>query len=76
MYSSTTKGQKNYEFIFKVLLLGNNNFGKSSLFLRLVDDIQNDTFIPILGVDFKIKTFDIDQKNKNSNMGYSRSRAF
>lgn len=61
MYS-TSKGSDEYEFIFKVLLLGNSNVGKSSLFLRFVDDIWNDTFVPTIGVDFKIKTFDIDEK--------------
>ena len=61
MYS-TTKGGEDYEFIFEVLLLGNSNVGKSSLFLRFVDDIWNDTFVPTIGVDFKIKTFDIDEK--------------
>ena len=61
MYS-TTKGGEDYEFIFKVLLLGNSNVGKSSLFLRFVDDIWSDTFVPTIGVDFKIKTFDIDEK--------------
>ena len=61
MYS-TAKGNEDYEFIFKVLLLGNSNVGKSSLFLRFVDDIWNDTFVPTIGVDFKIKTFDIDEK--------------
>ena len=60
--SSTDKGTEDYEFIFKVLLLGNSNVGKSSLFLRFVDDIWNDTFVPTIGVDFKIKTFDIDEK--------------
>ena len=57
---STT--DQDYEFIFKVLLLGNSNVGKSSLFLRFVDDIWNDTFVPTIGVDFKIKTFEIDSK--------------
>ena len=61
MYT-TSKGSEDYEFIFKVLLLGNSNVGKSSLFLRFVDDIWNDTFVPTIGVDFKIKTFDIDEK--------------
>ena len=61
MYT-TTKGNDDYEFIFKVLLLGNSNVGKSSLFLCFVDDIWNDTFVPTIGVDFKIKTFDIDEK--------------
>ena len=60
--NSTTKDSEDYEFIFKVLLLGNSNVGKSSLFLRFVDDIWNDTFVPTIGVDFKIKTFDIDEK--------------
>ena len=58
----TDKGTEDYEFIFKVLLLGNSNVGKSSLFLRFVDDIWNDTFVPTIGVDFKIKTFNIDEK--------------
>ena len=62
MYSSTTKGEDNYEFIFKVLLLGKSNVGKSSLFLRFVDDIWNDNFVQTIGVDFKIKTFEIDEK--------------
>ena len=58
----TDKGTEDYEFIFKVLLLGNSNVGKSSLFLRFFDDIWNDTFVPTIGVDFKIKTFNIDEK--------------
>ena len=62
MSTSTTKGSEDYEFIFKVLLLGNSNVGKSSIFLRFVDDIWNDTFVTTIGVDFKIKTFDIDEK--------------
>ena len=65
MYSSTPNpnhNNKEYEFIFKVLMLGNSNVGKSSLFLRFVDDIWNDTFVPTIGVDFKIKTIEIDQK--------------
>ena len=62
MYSVTPGGEKDYEFIFKILLLGNSNVGKSSLFLRFVDDIWNDTFVPTIGVDFKIKTLEIDQK--------------
>ena len=59
---STPYLDENYDFIFKVLLLGNSNVGKSSLFLRFVDDIWNDTFVPTIGVDFKIKTFEIDGK--------------
>jgi len=59
---NTPFSDDNYDFIFKVLLLGNSNVGKSSLFLRFVDDIWNDTFVPTIGVDFKIKTFEVDGK--------------
>ena len=42
-------------FIFKVLLLGNNDVGKSSLILRYVDQVWSDAFVPTIGVDFKVK---------------------
>jgi Ras-related protein Rab-1A len=48
-----------------VLLLGNSNVGKSSLFLRFVDDTWNDTFVPTIGVDFKIKSMELDDKKIN-----------
>ena len=52
-----------YDMLFKVLLVGNTSVGKSSLFLRFVDKIWNDAFVPTIGVDFKIKTLNIDNKN-------------
>ena len=55
-------GDENYDFIFKVLLLGNSDVGKSSLLLRYVDSVWSDTFVPTIGVDFKVKTIDIDGK--------------
>ena len=51
-----------YDFIFKVLLLGNSDVGKSSLILRYVDGTWSNTFIPTIGVDFKVKTIEVDNK--------------
>ena len=51
-----------YEYLFKILLIGNSNVGKSSLFLRYVDEIWKDNFVPTIGVDFKIKSIKIDNK--------------
>ena len=53
---------EDYDYIFKVLLLGNSDVGKSSLLLRYVDSIWNDAFVPTIGVDFKVKTLTIDEK--------------
>ena len=38
--------EKEYDYIFKVLLVGNSVVGKSSLILRYVDQIWNDVFVP------------------------------
>ena len=51
-----------YDFIFKVLLLGNSDVGKNSLLLRYVDHIWSDTFVPTIGVDFKVKTSELENK--------------
>jgi Ras-related protein Rab-1A len=51
-----------YEYLFKILLVGNSNVGKSSLFLRFVDEIWKENFVPTIGVDFKIKSIKIDNK--------------
>ena len=55
--------EQQYDFLFKILLVGNSSVGKSSLFLRFVDDVWNDVFVPTIGVDFKIKTLKINEKN-------------
>ena len=54
--------EEDYDFIFKVLLLGNSDVGKSSIILRYVDQTWSDTFVPTIGVDFKVKTLEVDNK--------------
>lgn len=36
--------------------------GKSSLLVRFADDVFTENFMPTIGVDFKIKTIDVDGK--------------
>jgi len=72
----TAKGSEDYEFIFKVLLLGNSNVWKSSLFLRFLDEIWNNSFAPTIGVDFKIKIFDIDEKKLKCKYGIPQVKSY
>ena len=41
-----------YDYLFKLLLIGNSSVGKSSLLVRFVDDIWEENFVPTIGVDF------------------------
>lgn len=54
--------QQDYDYLFKILLIGNSAVGKSSLLLRFSDNVFTDSFLPTIGVDFKIRTFDLEGK--------------
>ena len=51
-----------YDHLVKLLLIGNSGVGKTSLLLRYVDDTFSTTFITTIGIDFRIKTIDINGK--------------
>jgi len=53
---------KNYDFLIKLLLIGDSGVGKSCLLLRFSDDSFTQSFITTIGIDFKIKTIDLDGK--------------
>jgi len=48
-----------YDYLFKLLIIGDSGVGKSCLLLRFSDDIFTDNFISTIGVDFKIRTINI-----------------
>jgi Ras-related protein Rab-1A len=51
-----------YDYLFKLLLIGDSGVGKSSLLLRFADDTYPDSYISTIGVDFKIRTIELDGK--------------
>ena len=54
--------KQDYDYLFKLLLIGNTSVGKSSLLLRFTDNIFDDCYKLTIGVDFKIKTFELNNK--------------
>ena len=54
--------KKAYDYLFKLLLIGDSGVGKTCLLVRFSDDAYNTTFISTIGIDFKIKTVEVDGK--------------
>ncbi|KAB1208565.1 Ras-related protein RABD1 [Morella rubra] len=50
------------DYLFKLLLIGDSSVGKSCLLLRFADDSYVDSYISTIGVDFKIRTVELDGK--------------
>ena len=44
-------------------MIGNSGVGKSCLLIRFTDDTWSDSYVTTIGVDFKIKTLDVEGKS-------------
>merc|ERR1719397_1187443 len=51
-----------YDYLFKLLLIGDSGVGKSCLLLRFADDTYTESYISTIGVDFKFRTIELDGK--------------
>ncbi|EIE77286.1 hypothetical protein G6F46_005865 [Rhizopus delemar] len=50
------------DYLFKLLLIGDSGVGKSCLLLRFADDTYTESYISTIGVDFKIRTIELEGK--------------
>mmetsp|Transcript_101135 Transcript_101135/g.198445 ORF Transcript_101135/g.198445 Transcript_101135/m.198445 type:complete len:213 (+) Transcript_101135:72-710(+) len=54
--------KRDYDHLFKLVLIGDSGAGKSCLLLRFADDAFTDSYITTIGVDFRFKTIPVDKK--------------
>jgi len=51
-----------YDYLFKLLLIGDSGVGKSCLLLRFAEDAFTESYLSTIGVDFKIRTIESEGK--------------
>ena len=51
---------KDYDHMFKLLIIGDSGVGKSSLLVRFADNTFLQNYVATIGVDFKIRTLNIN----------------
>ncbi len=54
---------KQFDYTFKIVLIGDSGVGKSCILLRFADDQFNENFYATIGVDFRFKNVEVDGKN-------------
>ncbi|KAM9981636.1 hypothetical protein ACTFIY_003933 [Dictyostelium cf. discoideum] len=62
MTSLATNKSSAYDFLVKLLLIGDSGVGKSCLLLRFADGSYTTSFISTIGIDFKIRTIVLEGK--------------
>lgn len=59
---TTPQAEREYDALFKLLLIGDSGVGKSCLLIRFTDQVYAESYISTIGVDFKIRTIEMDNR--------------
>ena len=54
---------KQFDYTFKIVMIGDSGVGKSCILLRFADDKFNENFYATIGVDFRFKNITVDNKS-------------
>lgn len=51
-----------YDVLYRLVLIGDSGVGKTAILLRYSDNVFNSSFISTIGIDFRIKTIEVEGK--------------
>ena len=51
---------KEHDYLFKLVIVGNQGVGKSAIFLRFCDNNFVENYLATIGVDFRFKMMNIE----------------
>lgn len=57
-----TRSAAQYDYLIKLLIIGDSGVGKTCFLLRFSDDSFTTSHLTTIGIDFKIKTIEVDGK--------------
>lgn len=62
MASSTEFIKTTYDFLYRIVLIGDSGVGKTAILLRYSENVFSVSFITTIGIDFRIKTVEMNGK--------------
>ena len=60
--AKATADPAGYDLLYKLLMIGDSGVGKSSLLLRFASDQFDDSYMTTVGLDFKVRTVEVEGK--------------
>ena len=62
LLKKTNDAKDKYDYMIKLIIIGDSGVGKTNILTRFCEDIFKDTHAATIGVDFNVKTIQIEDK--------------
>lgn len=60
--SKLKRKDESYDYLVKLIIIGDSGVGKTNLLMRFCEQDFKSNYVATIGVDFKIKTIQVDDK--------------
>lgn len=60
--SKLKRKDESYDYLVKLIIIGDSGVGKTNILMRFCEQDFKNNYVATIGVDFKIKTIQVDDK--------------